>query len=183
MAELKQYLDLDGLNALWEKIKAADQANQELIQANTDAITEIQSKIEEVETAANDAYDLANNTQSDLSSLTDNVNTLTNDISDLDSKVSSQASEIENLQSRIESVVPDEVVYAEISKDSTGNYTTNRGDRSALSSTVVNALNELNDSFKSINFSDYYTKNEANDTFVQIGDIFSEEEILGIFKN
>ena len=149
MADKRQYLDVEGLDALWAKIKKADQENAENIQT-------VSNKVDNIETNFND----------------------------LSTTVLTNTENINKIQEKLEIISPEsDVVYAEITKDLNGDYITSRGDRSAYSSTVVVALNDLKSSFESINISDYYTKNESDERFIISENFLTEEQILSIFNN
>ena len=70
MAETKKYLDYEGLQSLWTKIKAADQVN-------ADAISEVSEKVSGLETSVKDLDDLvigANDSITNIQSEITNIN-------------------------------------------------------------------------------------------------------------
>ena len=70
MAETKKYLDYEGLQSLWAKIKAADQVN-------ADAISEVSEKVSGLETSVKDLDDLvigANDSITNIQSEITNIN-------------------------------------------------------------------------------------------------------------
>ena len=133
----KQYLDLEGLQTLWSKIKAADTANAELIKSSNDKINE--------------------------------------EISKLSGRVDKHDGEIESLWDTVNQLeaggTPGEITYIEIKREN-DDYI-GESTKAPTTSSVVSALNSIEDKVDSIQLGDYYKKEEIDEMF----DSISEEDI------
>lgn len=139
MAEIvkKQYLDLEGLQTLWSKIKAADIANTELINSSKDEIN--------------------------------------GEISKLSGRIDKNDGEIASLWDTVNQLeaggTPGEITYIEIKREN-DDYI-GESIKAPTTSSVVSALNSIEDKVDSIQLGDYYKKEEIDEMF----DSISAEDI------
>ena len=163
MTDVKKYLDYEGLQALWGKIKAADTIMSE-------SINDINSKLDELDTFVGDVSDEVSTLKSDLSPLAEDVTTLKQ-------TTATHTSDIAYLKTAVENLEPGggtgEITYVEITREN-DNYV-GASDKAPTTTSVVTALNAVEDKVdavqtqvNSISLENYYNKEEIDGMFEAI---------------
>lgn len=164
MSDIKRkYLDYDGLQALWDKIKASDNSIIE-------SISTVDNKVEEFNTAIEDVKTEVSNLKADMGGFESSIEAL-------NQTTTIHTSDIEYLKSAVENLEPGggtgEITYVEITRENDNYIGTST--KAPTTTSVVTALNEIEDKVdavqeqvNSISLEDYYNKEEIDGMFESI---------------
>ena len=187
MSETKrQYLDLNGLQTLWAKVKASDEVTAKALETSK---SELNSKISSIETA----IDSLNQTVESQASKIDKIDSieefaigLGDTVDSLNQTVESQASKIDKIDSLENTVTkhtgeitnlwdtvnqleaggnPGEITYITIEREG-DNYVGDSA-KAPTTTSVVSALNSIEDKVDLISMDDYYSKEEVDELVVE----------------
>lgn len=211
MSKRKYFLDEDGLDALWSKIKSKIASSVESVQTEFEGtVSELDSRISQNESDIVELRDLYESIDlPDLSNLPDDVSYngekiqlyhnnspigdgfLAEDIladsktiSDIRGNISGLDGKYTDLEKRLDSLNPcDCEALVNIKKSEDGKYIVEEDERdnAVTAESIINTLNEIVGGFKPSDLSNYYTRKESDDKFIAGSNIISEEEITVIF--